>query len=81
MADINLYSEFVITMTVPALGLLFICLGYHGRLSCVQRSITKPADPNQTDTEKGHDASSGTNDEQYALAARRIRDLAVRNYF
>ena len=73
MADINLYSEFTITMTGPALGLLFIYLGYRGRLSCVRRS----ADPDKTDTEKGHNAPSGTNDEQYALAARRTRDLTV----
>jgi hypothetical protein len=74
VADINLYSEFTITMAGPALGLLFIYLGYRGRLSCVRRS----ADPDKTDTEKGHNAPSGTNDEQYALAVRRTRDLAVR---
>ena len=77
MADINLYSEFAITMTGPALGLLFIYLGYRGRLLCVRQPITKPTDPDKTDAEKGHDASSGTNDEQYALAARRTRDLTV----
>jgi hypothetical protein len=77
VADINLYSEFAITMTGPALGLLFIYLGYRGRLLCVRRSITKPTDPEKTDAEQGHDAPSGTNDEQYALAARRTRDLTV----
>jgi hypothetical protein len=74
VADINLYSEFTITMTGPALGLLFIYLGYRGRLSCVRRS----ADPDKTDTEKGHNVPSGTNDEQYVLAVRRTRDLTVR---
>ena len=78
VADINLYSEFAITMAGPALGLLFIYLGYRGRLLCVRQSITKPTDPEKTDAEKGHDAPSGTNDEQYALAVRRTRDLAVR---
>ena len=81
MADINLYTEFTITMIGPALGLLLIYLGYRGRLLCVRRSKTKPADPDQTDAEKGHDAPSGTNDEQYALAARRTRELAVRKRF
>ena len=81
VADIDLYSEFAITMTGPALGLLCIYLGYRGRLLCVHWSITKPTDPEKTDAEKGHDAPSGTNDEQYALAARRTRDLTVRNRF
>ena len=78
VADIDLYAEFAITMAGPALGLFFIYLGYRGRLSCVRRSMAKPADPDKTDAEKGHDAPSGTNDEQYALAARRTRDLTVR---
>ena len=81
VADINLYSEFVITMAGPALGLFFIYLGYRGRLSCVRRSMAKPADPDKTDAEIGRNAPSGTNDEQYTLAARRIRDLAVRAHF
>ena len=81
MADINLYSEFVITMAGPALGLFFIYLGYRGRLSCVRRSMAKPTDPDKTDAEKGHGELSETNDEQYALVARRIRNLAVRTRF
>ena len=81
VADINLYAEFAITMTGPAVGLFFIYLGYRGRLSCVRRSMAKPADPDKTDAEIGRNAPSGTNDEQYTLAARRIRDLAVRAHF
>ena len=46
MADINLYSEFIITMTGPALGLLLIYLGYHGRLLCVRRSMAKSTETN-----------------------------------
>ena len=85
MADINLYSEFTITMTGPALGLLLIYLGYRGRLLCVRRSMAKSADINfvVTDAETGQDISAptGTVMEQYALATRRTRDLAVRTRF
>ena len=81
MADINLYSEFAITMAGPAVGLLFIYLGYRGRLSCVRRSMAKSTDADETDAEKAQDTSTGTKDGQYALAARRTRDLAVRMDF
>ena len=85
MADINLYTEFTITMIGPALGLLFIYLGYRGRLLCVRRSMAKSADINfvVTDAETGQDISAptGTVMEQYALATRRTRDLAVRTRF
>ena len=81
MADINLYSEFAITMAGPALGLLLIYLGYRGRLSCVRRSTAKSTEVDDADAEAGQRALSGTNDEQYALAARRTRDLAVRTRF
>ena len=76
MADINLYSEFAITMAGPAVGLLFIYLGYCGRLSCIHRSMAKSTDPEETDAENAQDTSAGTK-EQYAVATRRIRDLAV----
>ena len=81
MADIDLYSEFAITMAGPALGLLLIYLGYNGRLSCIRRSTSKSADVDETDAEAGQRALSGTNDEQYELAVRRTRDLAVRMRF
>ena len=81
VADINLYSEFAITMTGPAVGLLFISVGYCGRLLCVRRSMAKYADANKTDAETGQDATSGTDDEQYALVARRTRDMAVNMHF
>jgi hypothetical protein len=77
VADINLYAEFAITMSGPALGLLFIYLGYRGRLLCVRRSVAKSADADNADAETGQDTASGTNNEQYALVARRARDMAV----
>ena len=81
MADINLYSEFAITMAGPVVGVLFIYLGYRGRLLCVRRSMANSTDADETDAEKAQDTSAGTNDGQYALAARRTRDLAVRMDF
>ena len=85
MADINLYSEFTITMTGPALGLLLIYLGYRGRLLCVRRSMAKSTETNfvVTDAETGQDISAPTGAvmEQYALSTRRTRDLAVRTRF
>ena len=67
VADINLYSEFAITMSGPTLGLLFIYLGYRGRLLCVRRSIVKSTDADETDAEKAQDTSAGTNDGQSPL--------------
>jgi hypothetical protein len=85
VANINLYSEFAITITGPAIGLLFIYMGYRGHLSCIRRSMAKPVDVDETDelvdAEKAEGSPSDTNDEQYILAARRTRDLAVRTWF
>jgi hypothetical protein len=81
VADINLYSEFAITMAGPALGLLLIYLSYRGRLWFLQWSMGKSTDANEIDTEDAQDAASGTNDEQYALVARRTRDMAVNTRF
>ena len=77
MADIDLYTEFAITMTVPFLGVVFVCLGYRGRLLCIRRSMAKSTDDDETDAETGQNGADDNNNEQYALAARRTRDLAV----
>jgi hypothetical protein len=77
VTDINLYSEFVITMTGPALGLVFIYLGYRARLLCMRRSMAKSTDDDENDAETGQNGADDANNEQYAMAARRIRDLAV----
>ena len=78
IASINLYGEFGITVSVPAMGLLLIFMCYHGRLWWVRRSIanaTNTAD--ETDTEQGQKQDGSDDDNLYALATSKLRDWAV----
>ena len=76
MASINLYGEFGITVSVPAIGLLLILLCHRGRLWLVRRSIANATDAAEKDTEQGQ-APGSDDDEQYALATSKMRDWAV----
>jgi hypothetical protein len=58
---------------VPVVGLLFILACYWGRLACVR---THDAEAEATDTEQGG-APGRREGEQYALTARKTRDMAV----
>ena len=76
MASINLYGEFGITVSVPAVGLVLILLCHRGRLWWVRRSIANATDAAEEDTEQGH-TSGSDDDERYALATSKMRDWAV----
>ena len=71
VADVNLYTEFAVTVTVPAMGLVFLYVCYRARLSYLSH---KMPDASDEDAEQG---ISGVDDEGYALAARETRDRAV----
>ena len=76
-----MYSEFVITMIIPAVGLLLIFLFYHGWLWRIQRSTTSTSTANgSTDAEKGalhgQDVASLEPDSD-AMACRGVRDLCT----
>ena len=71
-----MYNEFVITMIVPAVGLLLIYAFYRGRLWWLQRSILTPDDRPDAETGALQD-SIGDFKEAGAMQARQIRDLAV----
>ena len=76
MATIDMYAEFVITMTVPAGGLLLIYVFYRARLWRIERSGAATED--DPDTEKGalHKQTDSLEDAD-AMAAGRARDLCV----
>ena len=71
-----MYNEFIITMIIPAVGLLLIYASYRGRLWWLQRSIT--AAGVSPDAETGAlQGSVGGFEEDGAMQTRGIRDLAV----
>jgi hypothetical protein len=76
VADMNLYSEFAVTVTVPAVGLLLNYLYYRGWLSFIIQKISKTEGATETDAEQAHHKPEKRN-EMYALVAREARDRAV----
>jgi hypothetical protein len=76
VADIDMYSEFVITMTIPAIGLLFIFLFYHGWLWRIQRLTAAASD--SLDAETGALQKQGDSlEDTDALASHGARDLCA----
>ena len=71
-----MYNEFVITMIIPAVGLLLIYAFYRGRLWWLQRSITAVDGSPDAETGALQDSVGGFK-EKTAMQARGIRDLAV----
>ena len=71
-----MYAEFVITMTVPAVGLLLIYIFYRARLWRIERSGAATED--DPDAEKGalHKQTNSLEDAD-AMAARQARDLCI----
>ena len=76
IADLNLYMEFIITMSVPMLGVLLIYLGYQCRLRHMHRSIDAMTTDAGTDAEKGGQVLDKYGNE-LALADRKYRDSMV----
>ena len=80
VADIDMYSEFAITMIIPAVGLLLIFLFYRGWLWHIQRSgvSTSTAD-GSIDAEEGalQAQVAGLEPDLDAMACRGARDLCT----
>jgi hypothetical protein len=85
VADIDMYSEFSITMTIPAVGLLLIFLFYQGWLwrikgaskwsaAAVESNEDAETGTLQTDT-AGH--AAGELEDADVMATRGARDLCV----
>ena len=73
VADIDMYSEFFITMIIPAVGLLLIFLLYRGWLWRIQRSsISTSTADGSTDAERG--ALHGLEPDSDAMASQGARD-------
>jgi hypothetical protein len=73
VADIDMYSEFFITMIIPAVGLLLIFLLYRGWLWRIQRSsISTSIADGSTDAERG--ALHGLEPDSDAMASQGARD-------
>eukprot|EP01052_Picozoa_sp_SAG31_P021169 SAG31_NODE_1623_length_7720_cov_6.277785_1_plen_1725_part_10 len=70
VADLDMYDEFAITMTIPAVGLILLFAFYRARVSWIQRSATQAAD---TDAEK---AEHGNAEEKDAATKKQVRDQA-----
>ena len=76
VATIDMYAEFVITMTVPAGGLLLIYVFYRARLWRIGRSGAATED--DPDTEKGALRKQADSlEDADAMAARQARDLCI----
>jgi hypothetical protein len=76
VADINLYSEFTVTVCVPVVGLLLIYLCYRIRLCCIQKRVDHPfTDVKDVDTEKGDHLAQVS--EEFATGQRRTRDICI----
>ena len=76
IAEINLYSEFVITMGVPVLGILVVYFGYRCCLWRTHQSISTAATDEAKDAEKRGEPLD-RDGEVLALADRRSRDTVV----
>jgi hypothetical protein len=68
----NMYSEFTVTVAVPAVGLLLIYLCYRGWLSFINQKMAKAVGAAETDAELAQQPEKG--DE---MEAREARDRAV----
>jgi hypothetical protein len=77
VADIDMYSEFAITMTIPAVGVLLIFVLYRGWLWHIQRSATAAESIEDAETGALHTDKAGGLEDADAMAARRTRDLCV----
>jgi hypothetical protein len=75
VADMNLFSEFAVTVTVPAVGLLLIYLCYRGWLSFILWKNAKATQTSKNDTEQGYQSDPGA--EKYKLVAREARNRAL----
>ena len=80
VVEMDLFSEFAITVTVPIIGLLLIFLMYHGRLRCESTRAagsdgTRRDDPEQVDGSTEQHALLGRSVEQqkYKRLGRRWR--------
>jgi hypothetical protein len=72
-----MYTEFVITMTIPAVGLLLIFIFYHGWLWRIQRSAISVESNEDAETGVLQTNKAGGIEDADATAARRTRDLCV----
>ena len=71
-----MYTEFIITMTIPAVGLVLIIAFYHVRLWQIRQSAVVAED--STDTETGPLQTQGDSlKDTDAAAVRSNRDLCV----
>jgi hypothetical protein len=71
-----MYSEFVITMTIPAVGLFLIFVFYRGRLWQIQQSA--PVTEESADPENGALQKQGDSmEDAHAATMRSNRDLCV----
>ena len=76
VADIDMYTEFIITMTIPAVGLVLIIAFYHLRLWQIRQSAVVAQD--NTDTETGPlQEKDDILEDTDAAAVRSNRDLCV----
>jgi hypothetical protein len=73
VTDLNMYTEFTISMAIPAVGLLLLFICYRARLWWIQRSSIQ-ASTDIADAEKGEHNTSGEKD---AEATKGARDQAV----
>ena len=76
VADIDMYTEFIITMTIPAIGLFLIAVFYHVRLWQIRQSA---AVVDFLDTEMGplQKQDKILLEDTDAVAVRSNRDLCV----
>jgi hypothetical protein len=71
-----MYTEFVITMTIPFVGLVLITTFYHVRLWHIRRSAVVAEEITDTETGPLQKQSNGLDDTD-AAAVRSNRDLCV----
>jgi hypothetical protein len=70
-----MYTEFIITMTIPAVGLVLIITFYYGRLRNIQQAAA--ATEETADAETGALQKQGNTLEDTQAAERSNRDLCV----
>ena len=72
-----MYSEFAITMTIPAVGVLLIFVLYRGWLWRIQRSATATEGNEDAETGALQTDKAGGLEDADAMAARLASDLCV----
>jgi hypothetical protein len=76
VADIDMYTEFIITMTIPFVGLVLIIAFYRVRLWQIQQSAVVAEEITDTETGPLQKPGDGLEDTD-AAAVRSNRDLCV----